>query len=259
MVSPLIAACLVNLAADPPPGLAVRAALVDFDTLTATLTVTRTSRAGVATVEDAELLLARRPDGSRVGRMTLTRRTTAARTTLTLWAGRVYETDPAAKQVTEYAPADGDPLRMAAEYHNPALRLITADRGGPRVAVEQTRADEHYRYYRMTAATGPVSVSPDGTVLIGAGGSRNVVDLAVVRKPGFPIPQQFPRTVRVQWDEGWRTTWDVQAVAVNPPGAPTAAAIADPTVLPDGWRFSSMAKAWEESDRLFKEARRDKK
>lgn len=261
MVASLIAAALVGLPAAESAGWVsqLRGVLAVTNSMTVEFTRADSLRDGRTHSYEGKLRLARRPaDGGWVGDLALQRERDANPVRYTLWAGKVYETHPATKTVIEYAPADGDPLRMIAEYHLPALFLLADGPTYPRPVARVVRRDANYRYHVVRA--------PSRQPLLGGGQLPEVpipyrIEVVTVAVDGFDPPRHLPRMIRATDDaqlEGTMTL-DIRSVRLNAPDGPTTAAISDPTVQPDGWRLSSMAKAWAESDRLFREAGKGRK
>jgi hypothetical protein len=261
MVASLIATALVGLPAAESAGWVnqLRVILAGTNAIAAEFTRAESRRGGRTHTYEGKLRLARRPaDGGWVGDLAVRHEREADSVRYTLWAGKVYETHPATKTVIEYAPADGDPLRMIAEYHLPALFLLADGPTDPRPVARVVRRDANYRYHVVRA--------PSRQPLLGGGQLPEVsipyrIEVVTVAVDGFDPPRHLPRMIRATDDaqhEG-AMAFDIRSVRLNAMGGPTAADIADPTVLPDGWRFSSMSKAWAESDRLFKEAGKGKK
>lgn len=205
---------------------------------------------------DCQLRLARRANGEWVGNLLMRTADRRESCCYTLWDGRVYESDFAHRRVTEYTPADGDPLRMAAQYFLPPLFLLGDKPGWPKLRPRLTGHDSHYLYHTMyTPANGSdlfwIGPGPPPEQLVRVTVATVVVDC-------HAIPRHLPRLIRsdgVYGRHGYE--FDVRSVRVNADDGPTAVDITDPTVLPAGWRMVSMAKVWEDSRRAFEAAERE--
>ncbi len=249
MFAPLVVAAVVATDFHAADWLrCLRQTFADVRSLSVDFTLTYTRPGQPPEKRAGKLLLARDRRGRRVGDLTFWQ-DGAEVESYTLWAGKVYHRQPKAKLVTVYEPADGDPLRFAADHLLPALHLLT-DR---RPACRANGGDQFYFLIRMAVPAAPSS----DVLTIGEAFQELVdVDLAIPSGPWPHIPADVPSYARVVDRLGQSRVFEVTLMRLNAANGPTAADIPDPTTLPAGWREWSPArdfKAAEERARRYAE------